>query len=107
MSYGSKNRISAKEGRVFLDGIEMLNAVKFELNIEKEKVEIKQLGKRMTGHKAIGLSGSGTITEYHATSNIGLLFQYFKDSGTDLYFDAVAVVDDKASGRGTELIAIT
>ncbi len=106
MRYDSENRIVAKEGRFFLNGVEMLNCVKFELTIEKEKVEIKGLGKRMTGHKTVGISGSGTVTEYHATSNIGLLMQKYKDTGEDVYLDGVAVLDDKGSGRGTERISV-
>lgn len=107
MSYKSQNAISAKEGRFFLDGIEMLNGVKFELNIEKDKVEIKRLGVRMTGHKTTGMSGSGTMTEYHATSNIGIMLQRYKDTGEDVYLDGIAVIEDKSSGRGVERIAVT
>jgi len=105
--YKSQDTISAKEGRFFLDGIEMFNAVKLELTIEKNKVEIKRLGVRMTGHKTTGLSGSGTVTEFHATSNVGLLMQKYKDTGEDVYLDGIATIDDKASGRGVERIALT
>lgn len=106
MGYNSQNTISAKEGRFFLDGVEMLNNIKLELNVEKEKVEIKRLSKRMTGHKTIGISANGTITEYHATSNVGLLLQKYKDTGEDVYLDGIVVVDDRSSGRGTERIAL-
>ncbi|HWR07099.1 phage tail tube protein [Sporomusa sp.] len=104
--FGSQNTISAKEGRFFLAGVEMLNNIKLELTVEKEKVEIKRMGKRMTGHKTVGLSAAGTVTEYHATSNIGLLLQKYKDTGEDVYMDGTIVVEDKASGRGTERIAL-
>lgn len=107
MGYGSKNTISAKEGRFFLDGVEMLNCIKLELTIEKDKAEIKRLGVRMTGHKTTGMSGSGTMTEYHATSAMGLLLQKYKDTGEDLYLDGIVVVDDVSSGRGVERIALT
>jgi hypothetical protein len=104
--YASENAISAKEGRFFLDGEEVLNGIKLELGIEKEKVEIKRLGKRMTGHKSVGLSGSGTITEYKATSKWIKVLQRFKDTGQDVYLTGVAIVNDKASGRGVETITI-
>ena len=107
MSYRSQNTISAKEGRFFLDGVEMLNCIKLEITIEKDKSEIKRLGVRMTGHKTTGLSGSGTMTEYHATSNMGLLLQKYKDTGEDVYLDGIVVVDDPSSGRGVERIALT
>lgn len=107
MSYNSKDTISAKEGRFFLNGVEMLNNVKLELTVEKDKVEIKRLGHRMTGHKTIGLGASGTMTEYHATSNLGILIQQYKDTGEDVYLDGIAVLEDKSSGRGIERITIT
>lgn len=106
MSYNSSDTISAKEGRFFLDGEEVLNGIKLELDIEKEKVEIKRLGKRMTGHKAIGLSGSGSITEYKATSKWAKMLQKYKDKGIDTYLTGVAILEDKASGRGTERISL-
>ena len=36
MAYNSSDTISAKEGRFFLDGEEVLNGIKLELDIEKE-----------------------------------------------------------------------
>lgn len=104
--FNSGDTISAREGKVFFEGEEVLNAVKFELDIEKDKVEIKRLGKRMTGHKTIGLSGTGSITEYHATSKWAKALQKFKDTGEDAYFDGVAMIEDKSSGRGSEKISI-
>lgn len=106
MAYESGNTISAKEGRFFLDGEEVLNGIKLEVEIEKEKTEIKRLGKRMTGHKSIGLSGSGTITEYKATSKWIKVLQSFKDKGVDVYLSGVAIIEDKASGRGSEKISL-
>lgn len=106
MSYDSGNTISAKEGRFFLDGEEVVNGIKLELEVEKEKVEIKRLGKRMTGHKSVGLSASGTITEYKATSKWVKVMQKFKDTGEDVYLTGVAILNDKASGRGAEVITI-
>jgi hypothetical protein len=106
MGYNSKDTISAKEGRFFLNGVEMLNHIKLELTVEKDKVEIKRLGKRMTGHKTIGMSASGTMTEYHATSNIGILLQQYKDTGEDVYLDGIVVLDDKSSSRGIERITL-
>ncbi|KGK88041.1 phage tail tube protein [Clostridium sp. HMP27] len=102
----SKNAISAKEGRFFLEGEEVLNGIKLEVEVEKEKVEIKRLGKRMTGHKSVGLSGSGTITEYRATSKWIKVLQRFKDTGEDVYLTCVAITNDTASGRGAEPITL-
>lgn len=104
--WDSGNAISAKEGRFFLDGEEVLNGIKLEVEVEKEKVEIKRLGKRMTGHKSVGMSGSGTITEYRATSKWIRAMQKFKDSGEDMYLTCVAITNDTSSGRGSETLTL-
>lgn len=107
MAYESKDVLCAREGKLFLDGEEVFNSIKIELTVEKEKAEIKRLGKRMTGHKAVGLSASGTITEYHATSKAGMLLQKYKDTGVDPYFEGIATLYDPNSNRGTERIAMS
>lgn len=107
MAYNTPDTISAKEGRYFLDGEEVINGIKLELTIEKEKTDVKRLGQRMTGHRTIGLSGKGTMTEYHATSKFAKVLQDYKDTGKDVYFNGVAVLDDKSSGRRTERVVLT
>ncbi len=106
MAYSTMNTISAKEGRYFIDGEEVLNGIKLELTVEKQKVEVKRLGKRMIGHRSIGLKATGTMTEYHATSKFAEMLQRYKDTGEDVYLNGVAILDDKASGRGKEKIAL-
>ena len=44
MAYESGNTISAKEGRFFLDGEEVLNGIKLEVEIEKEKNRNQKIG---------------------------------------------------------------
>lgn len=100
----AKQTISAKEGRGFINGEEIINGVKFELVVEKEKVEVKRLGNRVTGNKAVGMKVTGNITEYHATSRYAKMLKQYKATGEDVYFTLMGVVDDKGSGRGTERI---
>ncbi|MFL0361446.1 MULTISPECIES: phage tail tube protein [Pseudobacillus] len=106
MAFRSGNTISGKEGRLFLDGEEMAYVKSFEANIEKEKTEVKVLGRRMTGHKTVGASGTGTLTVYKVTSKfVRLMINYVK-TGEDPYFTFQEVLDDKSSGRGTERVTI-
>lgn len=106
MALRSGNTISGKEGRLFLDGEEMAHVKEFEATIEKNKVEVPIIGRRMMGHKTVGASGSGTLTVYKVTSAfIRIMMNYVKD-GEDQYFTFQEVINDKASGRGTERVTL-
>ncbi len=106
MSFKAQNTISGKEGRLFMDGEELAYIKSFEANIEKNKSEVPIMGRRMTGHKTTGASGTGTMTFYKVTSKfVRLMVEYVK-TGKDPYFTFQSVLDDKASGRGTERVSL-
>ncbi|GIN39049.1 phage tail tube protein [Heyndrickxia oleronia] len=106
MAFRAKNTISGKEGRLFLDGEEMAHIKTFEATIEKDKSEVKIMGRRMTGHKTTGANGTGTATFYKVTSKfIRIMLDYVK-TGEDPYFTFQEVLDDKGSGRGTERVTL-
>ena len=80
MAFRAKNTISGKEGRLFLDGEEMAHIKTFEATIEKDKSEVKIMGRRMTGHKTTGANGTGTATFYKVTSKfIRIMLDYVKN----------------------------
>jgi len=106
MVFKAQNAISGKEGRLFLDGEELAYIKSFEANIEKNKSEFNIMGRRMTGHKTTGASGTGTATFYKVTSKfVRMIVEYVK-TGKDPYFTLQAVLDDKSSGRGTERVSL-
>jgi hypothetical protein len=107
MAFRSGNTISGKEGRLFLDGEEMAYVKNFEATVEKNKTEVPVLGRRMTGHKTTGASGTGTLTVYKVTSKFVRLIADYVNKGEDPYFTFQEVVDDKASGRGTERVTLS
>ncbi|PAF18611.1 phage tail tube protein [Terribacillus saccharophilus] len=102
--FKAQNTISGKEGRLFLNGEEMAYIKTFEANIEKNKSEVNVMGRRMTGHKTTGANGTGTATFYKVTSKFVKLMIDYVANGNDPYFTLQAVLDDKASGRGTERV---
>lgn len=104
--FRSQNTISGKEGRVFSNGKEIFHVKNIEAIFEKEKAEIKVMGRRVTGRKTVGGSGTGTLTVYKATSEYGQEAQNYIKKGVDPYFTLEVVTDDKSSGRGTERIAL-
>lgn len=104
--FRSQNAISAKEGRVFLNGVLMFQVKNVEATLEKEKAELKVMGRRGTGRKTIGFSGTGTLTIYKVTSQFAVMAQDYVKKGIDPYFTLETVTDDKSSGRGVERIAL-
>ncbi|MBX0319750.1 phage tail tube protein [Shouchella clausii] len=106
MALHAMNTISGKEGRLFLDGEEMAHIKSFEANVEKNKSEVNIMGRRMTGHKTTGATGTGTATFYKVTSRFQRIMMDYVKNGNDPYFTMQAVLDDKASGRGTERVTL-
>ncbi|MCM2674095.1 phage tail tube protein [Alkalicoccobacillus plakortidis] len=104
--FKGQNTISGKEGRLFLDGVEMAHIKTFEANVEKNKNEVSIMGRRMTTHKTTGATGTGTATFYKVTSKFVLLMRDYVKKGEDPYFTIQAVLDDKASGRGVERVTL-
>lgn len=106
MSFRAQNTISGKEGRLFLDGEELAYIKNFEANIEKNKSEVPIMGRRMTGHKSTGATGTGTAVFYKVTSRfVRIMIDYVK-TGVDPYFTFQGVLDDKSSGRGVERVTL-
>ena len=106
MAFRAGNTISGKEGRLFMDGEELAYAKTFEATVEKNKNELNILGRRMTGHKTTGASGTGTLTVYKVTSKFVRIMRDYVKTGVDPYFTFQEVLDDKSSGRGTERVTL-
>jgi hypothetical protein len=105
--YSEQNTISAREGRLYLDGEELVNSIKFTISIKKKKVEAPILGKRIIGERTIGLEQpKGTITEYKATPRWLDMMTKYKDTGEEVYFTLMGVLDDASAKRGTERIIV-
>lgn len=98
--------ISGKEGRAYAkingNNEELFMAKTIEANVEKNKSEIKAIGKRMTGHKTTGANGSGTMTLYYMTPLFRAMIKQWKETGVDVYFDMVVVNDDQESSAGKQ-----
>ncbi len=98
--------ISGKAGRAYakIDGNneELFFAKAIEASVEKNKSEIKAIGKRMTGHKTTGASGSGSMTLYYMTPLFRSMIRQWKETGVDIYFDMVIENDDAESSAGKQ-----
>lgn len=102
--------ISGKEGRAYAkingNNEELFMAKTIEANVEKNKSEIKAIGKRMTGHKTTGANGSGSMTLYYMTPIFRAMLKQWKETGVDVYFDMVVENDDQESSAGKQAILL-
>ncbi|WP_068773455.1 phage tail tube protein [Paenibacillus sp. FJAT-26967] len=102
--------ISGQEGRAYatIDGKveEMFYIKSLEATAEKQKSEVRTLGRRGTQHKAAGWSGSGSMTIYYVTSRFRkLMYDYIK-TGKDTYFDIMVTNEDPSSTIGTQTVTL-
>ena len=67
----SGDTISGREGRAYAkingNNEELFMAKTIEATVEKAKSEVKAIGRRMTGHKTTGMTGTGSMTLYYLT----------------------------------------
>lgn len=102
--------ISGKEGRAYAkingNNEELFFAKSIEANVDKNKSEVKSIGKRMTGHKVTGLNGTGSMTLYYLTPLFRSMIADYKKTGVDLYFDMVIENEDPQSSAGKQSILL-
>ncbi|WP_019536758.1 phage tail tube protein [Paenibacillus ginsengihumi] len=102
--------ISGQEGRAYatIDGInyEMFYIRNIRATAEKQKNEIRTLGKRGVQRKVVGWSGTGSMTIYYVTSKFRqLMYDYIK-TGVDTYFDITIVNEDPGSSVGKQVVTL-
>lgn len=102
--------ISGQEGRAYatINGQveEMFYIKSLEATIEKQKTEVRTLGKRGVQHKATGWTGSGTMTIYYVTTLFRRLMLDYIKNGRDVYFDVTIVNEDPTSSIGRQTVVL-
>lgn len=83
----------------------IFQAKSFEANFKKTKKEVAILGRTATGNKSSGWAGTFKLTIYHNTEIFNDMFEHYKDTGEDIYFDLQVTNNDKtsAAGRNTKI----
>lgn len=91
-----------------IDGrVEELMGIKnVEATIEKNKAEMKVVGKRGTQHKANGWNGTGSMTIYYFTTKFRQMMLDYVKTGKDLYFDLQIVNEDPTSTIGKQTVVL-
>lgn len=102
--------ISGSEGKAtaVIDGqvVDMFYIKSLEATMEKQKVEVKTLGKRATQHKTVGWAGAGSMTMYYVTSTFRELAIKYAKTGKDTNFNITVVNDDPGSTVGKQTVVL-
>ncbi|MBX4145968.1 phage tail tube protein [Paenibacillus lautus] len=106
----AQDTISGQEGRAYLThnnrNYEMFYIKTLEASVEKNKSEVRTLGRRGVQHKSTGWTGSGTMTIYYVTSFFRqIMYDYIK-SGRDAYFDVTVTNEDPSSTIGAQTVTL-
>lgn len=102
--------ISGQEGRAYatINGQveEMFYVRSLEATVERQKTEVRTLGRRGVQHKASGWTGTGTMTIYYVTSLFRQLMLNYIKTGRDVYFDITIVNEDPTSTIGRQTVVL-
>ena len=93
----NKNPISLREGKVFIDGIEVLDSVKCEIKFTPDVWTGRQLGERTPSSRWLGCQITGNMTRRRSTPWLREAIQrYNKDTGTP-EFTIQGIMNDENS----------
>lgn len=73
-----------------------------EATVEKNKQEVRTLGKRGVQHKTTGWSGTGSMTIYYVTSDFVRMAKEYIKNGVDTYFTITVENNDPTSTIGKQ-----
>jgi len=102
--------ISGQEGKAtaVISGVvtELFQIKSLEASMEKNKTEVKTLGKRGVQNKTSGWKGKGSMTMYYVTSAFRQLALAYNKTGIDVNFDITVENTDPTSSVGTQTIVL-
>lgn len=100
------NTINGKEGKLFLDGEEVVHVKTFTSTAEKVKNQVNIMGRRWVSNKTSGIVGTGSMTVYYVTSKFRKMLLEYSKTGKDVYFTLQGVLDDPGADRGKERVTL-
>ena len=93
----NRNPINIREGKVFIDGIEVLDSVKCEIKFTPDVWTGKQLGDRAPSSRWLGYSITGNITRRRSTNWLKQKINEYKQNGGTPELKIQGVMDDENS----------
>lgn len=92
-----KNPISLREGKVFLDGLEIFDSVKCEIKFTPDVWTGKQLSDRSSSSRWLGYSISGSITRRRTTPWLKETIQGYIKTGKTPELTIQGMMNDRGS----------
>lgn len=106
----NKNPISLREGKVYLDGLEIMDMVKANIKVTPEIWTGKTIGEVTPSTRWIGASITGTITRRRTTNQTKQAIQKYLSTGETPEFTLVGIANDKNSDyvktHGTDKVTV-
>jgi len=97
MKQYNKNPISLREGKVYIDGVEVMDSVKCEIKFKPDVWQGKQLGERSDSRRWLGFDITGVITRRRSNNFIKNVIKKYKTSGATPQFTIQGVMNDRGS----------
>lgn len=102
--------ISGQEGKAtaVINGVvtDLFQIKSLEATMDKQKTEIKTLGRRGIQHKGSGWKGKGSLSMYYVTSAFRELALAYNKTGVDVSFDITVENQDPTSSIGTQTVVL-
>lgn len=93
----NKNPVLATEGKVYLDGVRIADAIKFKVNFTPKVWEGKSLGERGTNRRWVGYDITGEIEEWKTTPRFRKKIMEYISKGKTPEFKMQGISEDKNS----------
>lgn len=93
----NKNPISLREGKVFIDGVEVLDCVKCEIKYTPDVWTGKQLGEQTPSSRWLGATITGNITRRRSTPWLKDIIAKYKKTGETPELKIQGIMNDKNS----------
>lgn len=95
-----RDRMSLREGKAFIEGVEILDMLKLELFFSPEVVESRSVGQKGVSRRYIGHDITGSITEFKSTPWIKDIIKRYKSTGETPKLTLQGIQDDPNSDYG-------
>lgn len=93
----NKNPISARQGHAFIEGIEVMDGIKFEIKFTPEVGKSRTFNELSSSSRYLGYEITGTITRRRSTNFAQDLVKKYKETGVTPEFTIQGIVDDPGS----------
>lgn len=98
----NKSPISLREGKVFIDGLEVMDSVKCNIKFTPEVWAGKQLGERTNSSRWLGYAIVGDITRRRSTPWIKEVIKQYMATGRTPEFKIQGIMNDENSDYYSE-----